>query len=399
MMRKSSKWLVRTVLYLSVVSGLAAQTGNRTEIEQHYAKAQEALHSNQNAVAENEFREILHLDPKNASAHANLGVIAYTEKDYPRASQEFRAALKLQPKLWNAEAFLGMSELRQALRAIAQPLLEESFAHLQDDHLKSQVGMDIISLDYQSGDPNRAVDVLQALLRIRPVTPAVLYIAYRTYSDLAARALSNLAETAPDSPQMHQILAQASASQDDFAGAIAQYRKALEANAQLPEIHYELGQMILANSKAEPARAEAEKEFNLSLAGDPSNAYDEYTLGEIAWLRSKPENALAHYSRALDFEPAFVDAHIAAGKALTLLGRPGEALNELQKAVGIDSRNEVAHYRLAQAYRKMGRIQDADREEAAFRKLRDSHEPVRALFQQVQERMIMHQTVDSNEPK
>jgi tetratricopeptide (TPR) repeat protein len=260
--------------------------------------------------------------------------------------------------------------------------------------------MDIISLDYQSADPDRAADVLKALLRIRPVTPAVLYAAYRTYSDLAARALSNLAETAPDSPQMHQILAQASASQDDFPGAIAQYRKALEADAHLPEIHFELGQMILADSQAEPARAEAEKEFNLSLAGDPGNADDEYMLGEIAWLRSKPEDALAHYTRALSFKPTSVDAHIAAGKALTLLGRPDDALHELREAVGLDSRNEVAHYRLAQAYRRLGRIQDADQEEAAFRKLRDSHEPVRALFQQVQERrLIMHQTVDTNEPQ
>ena len=122
-------------------------------------------------------------------------------------------------------------------------------------------------------------------------------------------------------------------------------------------------------------------------------------LGEIAWLRSKPEDALSHYTRALSFKPTSVDAHIAAGKALTLLGRPDDALHELRQAVGLDSRNEVAHYRLAQAYRRLGRIQEADQEEAAFRKLRDSHEPVRALFQQVQERRLMHQTVDTNEPQ
>src|SRR5437879_5424537 len=116
MMRKSTKWLVGSIIGLIAVSGLSAQTSNRTEIEQHYKKALAALHSNQNAVAEKEFREILRLDPTNASAHANLGVIAYTEKDYARASQEFRAAIQLQPKLWNAEAFLGMSELRQSHR-------------------------------------------------------------------------------------------------------------------------------------------------------------------------------------------------------------------------------------------------------------------------------------------
>ena len=94
-----------------------------------------------------------------------------------------------------------------------------------------------------------------------------------------------------------------------------------------------------------------------------------------------------------------MDAHIAAGKVLTSLGRPAEALSHLLEAVRLDPQNEVAHYRLAQAHRRLGREQDAEREEATFRKLRDSHAPVRALFEQVQERPVMHQTISPNEPQ
>ena len=382
---------------LLAVTGRAAQTNTRSEIEQHYAKAQAALHANQDAVAEKEFREILRLDPRSASAHANLGVIAFSQKDFVRSSQEFRSALSLQPNLWNAKAFLGMSELRLGHRDAARIPLEESFAHLQDDHVKSEVGIDLVNLDYQSGDLDRAVDVVRALLRIQPSSAAATYAAYRTYSDLAARSLSSLAATAPDSVEMHQVLAQAAASQDDFRGAIAQYRKALESSPQSPEIHFELGQMILSSSQTESSREEAEKEFKLSLAEDPDNAYDHYMLGEIAWLRSKPEDALASYQRALSIDPGFVDARIAAGKALTTLDRPAEALTQLEDAVRLDPKNEVAHYRLAQAYRKLGRSRDADREQSAFRRLRDSHEPVRALYQQVQERLILRQTVEPGE--
>lgn len=397
-MHKSSLWLAGSALCLMAL-GLFAQTSNRAEIEQHYRKAQAALQSKQNEEAAKEFREILRLDPRNASAHANLGIVAFQENDYAQAAQEFRTALQLRPDLWNAKAFLGMSELRAGHRAEAGPLLAESFEHLQDDQLKSEVGMDLISLDYQSAHLDRSVDVLRVLLRIRPAAPDVLYAAYRTYSDLAAKSLSDLAQAAPDSPEMHQVLAQAAASQDDFAGAIAQYRRVLEIDPRLPEVHYELGQMILAKSQGEPALREAEKEFNLSLAADPTNGYSEYMLGEIAWLRSNPEEALKHDTRALSLQPGLVDAHIAAGKALTILGRPAEALAQLREAVRLDPRNEVAHYRLAQAYRKLGRTQDADREEEAFRKLRDSHEPVRALYQQLQERLIVHQSISPDEPQ
>src|SRR2546426_12087386 len=100
------------LLFLMTPARLAAQTKDWPGIEQHYKKAQEALRAKQDAIAIREFREILRLDPRNASAYANLGVIAFTEKDYAQACQEFQAALKLQPSLWNARAFLGMSELR-----------------------------------------------------------------------------------------------------------------------------------------------------------------------------------------------------------------------------------------------------------------------------------------------
>jgi len=396
-MGKTLFWI--TCFSLCLSARPAPQIRNRPKIEQHYKKAQEALRAKQDAVAIREFREILRLDPRNASAHANLGVIAFTEKDYVQASQEFRAALKLQPLLWNAQAFLGMSELRLGHRAQAQPLLEESFKNVQDDDLKTRVGMDLITLYYQSKDLSQAVEVVRAIARIRPEAPDVLYTAYRTYSDLAARSLSALARVAPNSAEMHRILAQASASQDNFPGAIAQYRKALEADPQLPGVHFELGQVIPANSQEEPARKEAEKEFGLALAGDPANADSEYMLGEIEWLRSNPQKALELYSHALEFRADFVDAHIAAGKTLTNLGRPAEALAHLLEAARLDPENEVAHYRLAQAQRRLGRKHDAEREEATFRKLRDSHEPVRALFEQVQERPAMHQTIGPNEPQ
>src|SRR5215831_12946510 len=131
-MRERFRCLSGITLALMVSISLAAQTPNRSEIEQHYHKAQEALAAKQDAVAAQEFREILHLDPGNASAHANLGVIAYSAKNYAQALEEFRTALKLQPGLWNAKAFLGMSELRLGKAQEAKPVLEDAFRHVQD---------------------------------------------------------------------------------------------------------------------------------------------------------------------------------------------------------------------------------------------------------------------------
>jgi len=393
--------LLRQVILLCLVGSirLSAQTTNRPEIEQHYQRAQAALQARQNAVAAQEFRAILRLDPANASAHANLGVIAYDANDYAQASQEFRAALKLQPKLWNAQVFLGMSELRRGNTQEATPILQEAYRHVQDAGVRNRVAADLIALSYKANDLNQAVDILRELEKARPSDPATLYMAYRTYSDLAAQHLAKLAEAAPESAQMHEVLGQLSASQDDFPEAVAQYRKALELDPGLPGVHFELGQMILANSTEEPARAEAESELKLALAFDPGNSESEYLLGEIEWLRSKPEEALKHYQKALALRPDYVDAQIAAGKALARLGDAEGALKFLSDAVAVDPRSEAAHYQLSQIYRKLGRTEDAERESETFRRLRESQAHFQALDEQFQQRTVRKQTVEGDNPQ
>src|ERR1039458_4564692 len=124
--------------------------------------------------------------------------------------------------------------------------------------------MDLIALDYRNHELPRALEILQILEHANPNDPSLLYTEYRTYTELAARTLVTLSRVAPESAQIHRILAQTAQSQDDFPGSIAQYRKALEINPGLPGLHFELGQAILASSAGEPARQEAEKEFLLA---------------------------------------------------------------------------------------------------------------------------------------
>jgi len=376
---------------------LAGQTPNRQEVLSHFKRATDAERAGQNDIAVREFREVLRLDPLNAEAHANLGVIAYTGKDYALAAEEFREARKLRPTLWNADALLGMSELRLGHPREAKALIEESFRHVQDTKLQSQAGLDLISIYFQDHELPRAVEVLQALGHANPNDPSLLYTAYRTYTELAAHTLVTLSQVAPESAEMHRILAQTAENQDDFPGAIAQYRKALEISPGLPGLHFELGQAILESSTSESARLEAENEFRRALADDPADAKSQYMLGEIAWLRSDPNQALEHYQEAVRLQPDFVDARIALGKALTSLGRAGEAIQQQSEAIRLDPQNEAAHYRLAQAYRKLGRAEEAEREFTIFRKLRDSRVSTRSLFQQVQGGALLHQTVAPNE--
>jgi tetratricopeptide (TPR) repeat protein len=381
-------------------ANLAGQTDNSREIQVLYTRAQEAMKANQLETAAQGFREVLRLDPNSAEARANLGLIAFKEGNYAEAAQSLQAALKLKPSLWTAQAFLGLAQDRLGHTAAAMPLLEESFKHLPKTQLRAQVGTDLIRIHQEANTLDQAVDIVRILRKSSPDDPDILYIAYRTYSDLAAQAVGALVHAAPDSARMHQIIAQACLSQDDFPGAIAQYRKALEIDPHLPGIHYELGRVVLANSQQEPARQEAEAAFESELAANPRDAYSEYELGEIYWLRSNHQLAFQHYSRASELRPDLVDAQIGLGKVLTAMGRPDEALPHLLEAVHLEPENDAAHYRLAQAYRRLGRSEDAEREQAAFQRLREAQGAVRSIYQQqLGQRPITNQTIDPHEPQ
>jgi len=337
------------------------------------------MKANELEKAADEFREILRLDPKRAEAYANLGVIAYSQSNYLEAIKSFSTAMDLNPSLWDAQAFLGLSEIRVGRTQDAKERLEKSFEHIQNRNLSIEAGTELIRIDQESNTLESAVGVLQDLLRSNPNDPNVLYIAYRTYSDLAAHAVANLSKVAPASARMHQILAQAAASQNDVPGTIAEYRKVLQIDPKVPGIHFELGRAVLASSQEESARQEAQKDFEAELAINPLDASSEYELGEVYSLRSDMKQAFEHYSRALKLRPDLVEAHIALAKLLADMGRPAEALPHLLEAERLDPDNETAHYKLAQAYRESGQDQKAARELALFNKLRDSHIPTRTI--------------------
>jgi Tfp pilus assembly protein PilF len=88
---------------------------------------------------------------------------------------------------------------------------------------------------------------------------------------------------------------------------------------------------------------------------------------------------------------------VALGKVWTSQDRAQEAANVLREAVKIDSGNEVAHYRLAQAYHKLGQNTESEKELAEFRKLREASASLSVIYQQVQRKPITEQTIESRE--
>jgi tetratricopeptide (TPR) repeat protein len=382
------------LIALAAVGVCRAQTAHSAAVQDHYHRAQEALARSQYETAAAEFNAILRLDPNHAEVHANLGTIHYTQSRYVDASKAFRKALQIKPALKGVEAFLGMSEARQGRLKEAMPLLEKGFRDPLNDQWKLEAGLLLTDAYQRSGEAAKLQEMIAILNRDFSTNTEVLYLAYRVYSSLGARAVASLVKAAPDSARLLQITAELLEAEGDFAGAVAQYQKALEIEPKLPGARRALGVALMNSANNEPNRLEAQRQFEQELSANPNDALSEYQLGELMWIANRPGEALKRFIRAIELQPGFPDAFIAAGKVLVSTDQPERAIPLLEKAVVLDPWNEVAHYRLAQALQKIGDRTRAERELAEFRRLRSGLESLRGIYRQVQEHRITSQRIE-----
>ena len=162
--------------------------------------------------------------------------------------------------------------------------------------------------------------------------------------------------------------------------AIIEYRKALAITPDSFDLHYELGQALIAESHQESNLAEAQKEFESSIRLKPGSARCECQLAEVETLRSNPAGASSHFVQALKFDPDAACAKAGLASQLIDEGKNQQALDYLQAAVRSDPYDAQIHYHLATLYRQMGNKDAAAKEMETFKELRDvADEMKRAL--------------------
>ncbi len=372
-------------LLLGAVAMMAAQTGSsRTaEIQDHLRKAAEYLKANDPNSAVKEFDAVLTLDPSNAEAYANLGVIAFFQHDYQDAAQHLRKALAISPSLEKAQALLGLCDERLGYPS-ARALLEKSFPKLKDKALRIQVGMDLAGIHDREGDLDGAASVMRSLVNIDPDNVDILFMAQRIYVELADDTLNKLAVLAPGSARMQQVIAERLVNGGDLKHAIEHYKKALEMDPHILGVRFELAEAILESGRTDSGvQSDAEKELETVISTEGDSARVECELGEIALQRSDPEGAHDHYSRAFAMNPANTDAQLGMGRVLMTMEKPQQARKYLEMAVQSDPLNGEARYRLALAYRGLGMTGEAQKEMHLFQEIKQTKDQVKELYRQM----------------
>lgn len=350
-------------------------------IQTHLRLAHTLLAERKPDAAIPEFRAVLAAAPDNADAVGNLGVLLYFSHDYHGAEPLLRRTVEAQP-LPKLKALLGMCERHNGNTSAARNDLAAALPGLDEPAIRREAGLELVELASAAGDLPAAAATISELKQKSPEDPAILYAAYRIYTDLSGEALLGLSVAAPTSARMHQAMAHELLRQRDTKAAVANYRLALAADPDLPGIHYELAE-VLRTSPEVAFKAEAEAQYQAAVRSNPADVRSLTRLGDAAADRADHVKAIDLYKQALAVEPNDVGAEVGLAHELAETGDLPGALALLEAAEKTDPTDMLLHFRLSALYRRMHRPDDAKREVAEYEKYKAVKEKMRAVYKEL----------------
>ena len=201
-----------------------------------------------------------------------------------------------------------------------------------------------------------AYQELLEVLRLDPQNPDALYYLGRVCVMLSQEQYQQLFQMAPNSFRVHQISAEAYASQQNKAQAEAEYAAAVKANPRSVEVLDALGDLKRSDYKFEEADGYYRRAAELA----PRDYASLYGLGACAVYQNEPQRAVEYFRRAQEADPNSAAARLALGDALLRTGQARGAVSELKKAVGLQPTMRQAYTLLARAYQRLGQSEAAE---------------------------------------
>jgi tetratricopeptide (TPR) repeat protein len=268
------------------------------------------------------------------------GLALYQQNKLPEAETAFARAASQDPKDVEATQMQGVTLFRMGKPAEAVPLLERAHGAVASANVDG---------NYVLG---------------------LCYMDTRRYDD-ARRSFAAQYGFPPESAESYLLAARLLFRREYTPIAISAAQKALALNPKMPLVHELLGEIALAESRGSDAISEFEQERALNpLYG---GVYDR--LGDAYVRAGEYEKAQQALNRAVLLEPTSTGPYILLGKVLLKQRNAAMATMYLERARNMDPNNFMTHSLLGQAYRAVGRTQDAERETAKAIEIQAANTP------------------------
>jgi tetratricopeptide (TPR) repeat protein len=329
--------------------------------------------------------------PQNALAEAQS---LETKGEYKEAEQKYQAAVKQSPSSQEARLGVGrtmaklgqckesegvLKPLADSHRAEIELILGGCYFYMHDfdpaiTHLRlareiapkdQPVWITLGRAEASAGHNKEAITTLKTWLARNPQDPDALYWIGRIYNTMSQTVLDEMTAKDPNNYMVHELEGDQFRLKQDYAKALQAYQDTLKAAPDAPGLHFNVGDAYYQMLKYPEAREELEKEIKIN----PYHARANFELGDIDIRQGQVEQGMPYLDRALKLDPALAEARRSMARGLLAEKRYEEAVLELLWLTNADPSDHTAHAMLSNAYRQMGRLQEAQEEAAISQKL------------------------------
>jgi len=349
----------------------ALQTSDAAQAEsvlrKVYEEGQQALGDNRLADAERAFRQVLAMDPENAGAYVNLGVVAMRRKQWAVALRNLEQGERLAPGVPGVRLNIGLTYYAEGKYEAATGAFESV---IRDDPASAQAHYLLGMCYFFRGLYAGTVEQFEPLWNAQSDNLGYLYVLAVAADETGQheteeRAARRLFEVGANTPLLHLLMGKADLHRFKDDEALEELKQAAHLNPRLPFVHFYLGIAYRRHNQF----AEAKTEFLEDLKIDPQVAYTYDELGAVCdYLREKTE-AETYYKKAIQINPRLASSFYGLAKLLIGRRKYEGALRALENAEELDPQSASVHYLKAQALKGLGRNDDAQNELATVTRM------------------------------
>jgi tetratricopeptide (TPR) repeat protein len=303
-----------------------------------------------------------------ANAYNNLGVIQARHEQYAPAADYFRKASQWKPDLGGLDRNWGLASFRaQGFEEAVGPLGRQLARHPDDVKTRDALGLSY----FMTGQFSKTLEVFQPTLANLPDDPAILYAMgvslVRTGDSASASSVfRRMLEKNPNVAEIHVLLGQADADQNQYSSAVEEFSRAVELDPKIEGAHFGWGLILLHEGKVD----DSAREFRAELDAHPVDAKAKYHLAYVLLMQQQKDQAYTLLSEVVRDQPDYADAQYQLGKILLERGDVKAAIERLETAVRLDPTKDYSYFQLSVAYRRDGRLEDAQRVLQDYQKLK-----------------------------
>jgi tetratricopeptide (TPR) repeat protein len=332
-------------------------------------------------VAEPCYLNAQKLEPDEVRWPYYLGGLYKSRGETDKAEAAYKQALALRPDDLATLVWLGRLHLDQGRPEAAEPLFVKANS-LAPRTVAALAGLGRVAVAKR--DYPQAVKYLEDALAIDPEAESLhapLAAAYRGLGQLDKaqphlRQWRNRDLPVPDPLQQELDLLLESALSYELRGvrafesrawpqAVQFFRKGIElshADTQLSRsLHHKLGTALYLTGDIQGAREQFEEVVRHAPPGglDEATSKAHYSLGVLLASRGDTQPAVQHLLAAVQYQPNYVEAHMAVADVLRRTGRGEASLSHYRDAIAINPRQNVARLGYAMALVQLRRYREA----------------------------------------